>query len=108
MQIKIRHAEPRDAEMIADLSRTTFCETFASQNTRENMDKFMNEQFSKEALMKEVETKENIFLLAFLQSEPVGYAKMREGKIKPGLEEVSMEIARIYATSSKIGKGIGS
>ncbi len=108
MQIEIRLAKEEDAELIADLSRQTFYDTFAHQNTRGDMDKFLNEQFTKEALMAEVRNKQDIFLLAFMQEEVVGYARMREGKIKPGPEKPSLEIARIYAVSNKTGKGIGS
>jgi diamine N-acetyltransferase len=103
MQIDIRLAREEDAEPVANLSRQTFYATYASFNTKEDMDKFMNEQFTKEALMNEVRNKENIFVLAFIQEELVGYARMREGKSRPG-----MEIARIYALNSKIRKGIGS
>ena len=44
--ISIRLATAKDAELVADLSRQTFYETFASQNTTSDMEKFMNEQFS--------------------------------------------------------------
>ena len=54
MEISIRLATTKDAERIADLSRKTFKETFAADNSRENMDKFLNEQFTKGKLMMEV------------------------------------------------------
>jgi diamine N-acetyltransferase len=109
MQIHLRLARKEDAELIADLSRQTFYETFASQNTKEDMDKFMNEQFTKEALMKEVGAEGNIFLIAFINDEAVGYVKMREGEIRPELmNRPAIEIARIYAVNKMIGKGIGS
>ena len=44
--LNIRFATKEDASLIADLSRKTFYDTFAHQNTKENMDKFMNEQFT--------------------------------------------------------------
>jgi diamine N-acetyltransferase len=106
MPVVIRLAGHEDAELIADLSRQTFYDTFASQNTQEDMNKFMNEQFTKEALMKEVEDKENIFLLASVENEIVGYARIREGEIRPEFEnKPSIEIARIYAVNKKTGTG---
>ncbi|MCY7311835.1 MAG: GNAT family N-acetyltransferase [Bacteroidota bacterium] len=106
--ITIRIATINDAELIADISRQTFLDTFASQNTTENIDKFMNETFSKEALMKEVGTAGNIFLLAYDGNEPVGYVRMRENNNPPELGNiVAIEIARIYATVNSIGKGVG-
>jgi diamine N-acetyltransferase len=109
MKIDICLAGTEDAGLIADLSRQTFYDTFASQNTPADMDKFMNEQFTKEALMIEVGNEENIFLLASVDNEIAGYVKLRDGKTRPEFENISsIEIARIYAVSKKIGKGIGS
>ena len=96
--ITIRIAGVDDAELIAEMSRKTFYDSFAAFNTKENMDKFLNEQFTKEALMKEVETENNIFLLAYDDNTPVGYVRMRENNIPPHLgTNQAIEIARIYA-----------
>lgn len=109
MKIDICLAETKDAGLIADLSRQTFYDAFASQNTKDDLDKFMNEQFTREMLMKEVGEKGNIFLIAFIADEAVGYARMREGEIRPELmNKPAIEIARIYAANKMIGKGIGS
>ena len=108
MQLEIRHAKPGDAEIIAALSRSTFYETFAPQNTREDMDKFMNEQFTREKLMEEVGAAGNIFLLASIGDEVVGYTRLRE-TTNPLLihNGPAIEIARIYAVQKNIGKGVG-
>ena len=106
--ITIRFATKHDAKLIADMSRQTFYDTFASQNTKEDMDKFMNEQFTREALMEEVGTENNIFLLAYDEEKPVGYARIRENNNPPSLgTSNAIEIARIYAATHAIGKGIG-
>ena len=105
----IRVADSNDAELIADLSRKTFLETFAERNTQANMDKFMNEQFTRENLIKEVGADGNIFLIAELDGDVVGYARLRESDNPALLNNLpSIEIARIYSVQSKIGKGIGS
>lgn len=108
MSMTIRLANSTDAELIADMSRETFYDSFAEFNTKENMDKFLNETFTKEALMKEVETPGNIFLLAYINNEPAGYVRMRESNNPPELGNAdAMEIARIYAAQKFIGKGVG-
>jgi ribosomal protein S18 acetylase RimI-like enzyme len=107
-ELFIRFATAEDAELIADLSRKTFYETFGSVNTKENMEKFMNEQFTREKLIKEVTEPGNTFLLAFDGEVPVGYVRMREGKKFPEFEDKdSIEIARIYAVNTYIGTGVG-
>jgi len=107
-EIIIRVATDDDAELIANLSRKTFYETFAADNTRENMDKFMSEQFTKQKLMNEVAQPWHIFFLAFIDQEPVGYVKLRDGAVPSQLVNQScLEIARIYSIQHTIGKGVG-
>jgi ribosomal protein S18 acetylase RimI-like enzyme len=108
MSITIRLADTKDAELIADISQRTFRDTFAKFNTKENMDMFMNEQFTKKALMEEVGKPGNIFLLAYLGDEVVGYARIRESKNPEELgESNALEIARIYSEQKTIGTGVG-
>jgi diamine N-acetyltransferase len=107
--ISIKEATTADAALIADLSRQTFYDSFASDNTPENMDKFMNEQFTREKLMEEVGAAGNIFLLAYMGDEVVAYARLRETTNPILIENGSaIEIARIYAVKQSIGKGVGS
>ena len=107
--ITIREATKADAALIADMSRQTFYDSFAAVNTGENLNKFFNEQFTRESLMQEVGAEKNIFLLAYDNYIPVGYVRMRENNNPPALgTDRAIEIARIYAINSHIGKGIGT
>lgn len=106
--ITIKVADKNDAELIADMSRQTFYDSFEADNTKEDMDIFLSKTFTKEALMKEVVTENNIFLLAYDGDEPVGYVRMRENNIPPELgTDRAIEIARIYSIKTSIGKGVG-
>lgn len=108
MNFSLRYATKQDAELIADISRQTFYETFAADNTKEDMDKFLKEQFTRGRLMMEVGSPENIFLLAQSGDEVAGYVKLRESKAPLSLgSSKAMEIARIYSMRSMIGKGVG-
>lgn len=80
MIFSLRYATKDDAALIADVSRQTFYDTFAADNTKADMDKFLKEQFTKGRLMMEVGARENIFLLAYSNDAVAGYVKMREGK----------------------------
>lgn len=107
MEITTREARAEDAALIANMSRQTFYDSFAADNTAADMDKFLQEQFTPEALMAEVTAGKDIFFLAYEGSLPVGYAKMRETPLS-GYETVpAIEIARIYVVKEKIGAGVG-
>ncbi len=108
MSIQIKYAAAADAEKIAVLSRQTFYDTFAASNTKDDMDKFMNESFSMEALVNEVTAPGNIFLVALMEGELVGYAKLVLSVNPPELgDAAAIEIGRIYAAQKTIGKGVG-
>jgi hypothetical protein len=62
----IRIANAEDAELVAEISRETFCETFGPFNTQSDMDKFLSQQFVKEKLVEQVTREGNIFLLAYI------------------------------------------
>lgn len=105
---RVRIATPSDAMMIAEMSRRTFYHSFAANNTREDMDKFMNEQFTMEGLIAEVGAPGNIFIITDYNEQAAGYARLRENNNPPELEGMdTIEIARIYAEKEMIGKGIG-
>ena len=106
--VAIRIADKEDAELIANITRLTFYEAFAAENTKENMDKFLNERLSKEKLIAEVGAAGNIFLLAYDENGPAGYVRMIETAQDDNFGGVpAIEISRIYAMPHKIGKGIG-
>jgi ribosomal protein S18 acetylase RimI-like enzyme len=109
MDILIRPGAVEDAALIADISRQTFHDTFAEYNTKEDMEKFMQESFGVDKLMSEVSEQGNFFLLAFAGKELAGYAKLSTRTQLPELAGVSsIEICRIYASKAFIGKGIGA
>lgn len=106
--ITIKFATEADAELIADLSHKTFYDSYSKHNSKENMNKFLTEQFTKEKLIDEVTQPWHIFFIAFLNNEAVGYVKLREGAVPLSLVNQScIEIARIYSVKDMIGKGVG-
>ena len=106
--VEIKQANGADAVLIADMSRQSFLATFGLENTPEDIEKFMNEQFTTEALIAEVGTKNNIFLLATINEAPAGYVRFKDHSFEEGLAgENPVEIARFYAMPIMIGKGIG-
>ena len=107
--LRIRIAGAGDAEMIADLARRTFYESFAAVNTEENMRIYLEEQYTREKAMAEVVAPGRIYILAYLGDEVAGYASLREAEPPRGLEgEKTIEIGQLYAEQRLIGKGVGA
>lgn len=106
--ISIRYASIADAELVAEISRQTFYETFAAKNSKENMDMHMAQYYTLEKIQAELNDPCNIFLLAYSDNRLAGYAKMND-HIKEEAKELEnpIEIERIYSIKEMIGKGIG-
>ena len=108
MSLSIRYAGIEDASLIADISHSTFYDAFAADNSSVDMDKFLNEQFTKGKLMLEVGAAENLFLIAYDGSGVAGYVKIRDAKKPiPLRHKNALEIARLYAIKNRIGSGVG-
>ena len=110
-QVEIRHATAHDAELLAGLGRQTFHDTFAadSKNSPEDMAKYEDEAFGVDRLNQELGDAKAVFLIAEMNGEAVGYAKLlldsREPKIRAAK---TIELVRLYAKQKFIGKGIGA
>jgi ribosomal protein S18 acetylase RimI-like enzyme len=71
------------------------------------MDKFLTEQFSEALLLEQVGAHGNTFLLAYENNQPAGYVFLSEGSTPALNTTKAIEICRLYARTSFIGKGIG-
>jgi len=109
VNIRISVAGVSEAPLIADMSRRTFYDTFAAYNTAENMQQFLDVQFTRQQLMAEVDDPRNTFLLAWVDGVPAGYARLYDGQELPRelAGSSAIEISRIYCEQGMIGKGVG-
>ena len=107
--VYIRKAIAEDAELIVRLSSETFYESFASENTIEDMEKYLREKFNVKAISAALQDDSTVFFIAYWDDVPAGYTKLRANKIPEGLESKKpLEIERIYVYKNFHGKKIGS
>jgi GNAT superfamily N-acetyltransferase len=107
--IDIRRATAADSDLLADLGKRTFRDSFGYANTPEDMAMYLSKSFSPSIQAAELADPANVFFLAEVVGEPVGYARLRQGPVPPTiLGSHPLEIVRIYAVESWIGRGVGS
>jgi ribosomal protein S18 acetylase RimI-like enzyme len=107
--VNVRVATPEDSAMLAGLSANTFRETFAETNTTEDMEAYMAENFTVSAVAQQLASRSNIFLIAELSGEAVGYAKLREGQLDPSVTGTNpIELERLYVLAAHIGHRVGA
>jgi diamine N-acetyltransferase len=107
-EVIIRRADSSEAELLADLGARTFTETFAAENTPENMSTYLAQAFTPASLAAELADPLATFLLALIEGEPAGYAKLSQGEPPRCVAGVRpVELARIYVLQKWLGSGAG-
>jgi ribosomal protein S18 acetylase RimI-like enzyme len=105
----IRRATERDAELLAELGATTFCESFAAQNTPENMTAYLASTFGPERQRAELADPRNTFFIAENEGVGIGYAQLRTEKTPACVSDPNaIELVRLYVSSTLQGSGVGA
>jgi len=112
LRISLAKANSATATQLAELGRQTFLETYSAQNTPENLAAFVAQTFSPEIQLAELQEPETTYLIAHMQAEAVGYAKLRDNS-SLGLSENQdaagrLEIKQLYVREDWQGTGLGA
>jgi diamine N-acetyltransferase len=107
--ITIRQATTSDAALFTALAESTFVDTFGADNTPEDMALYLADAFGEDIQRGELGDVRNTVLLVERGGALVGYAMLREDNAPECVaDRKAIEIARLYAVSHVIGKGIGA
>ena len=104
----IMQVNPADVELLRKLSVATFMETFASYNTEQNMNDYINTAFSLEKLESELNAPNSVFYFIYTDMELAGYLKLNRGGAQTEANQYSsLEIERIYVLGKFQGRRLG-
>jgi GNAT superfamily N-acetyltransferase len=107
-KIEIHRATIANIDELQKISRDTFFETFAYSTSEENMRHYLENNFSKEQLSKEIEHEHSAFYFAKLENTLIGYLKINYSGAQTELnDQKSLEVERIYIVKEYDGKGVG-
>lgn len=108
VQVTIRHANSDDAKLLAELGASTFNETFAADNTSEDMQAYLAAHFSVAQQTAELAHPVSTFLIAEVDGNAAGYAKLQSGEPPKEIEGAKpIELVRLYVSSEWLGRGVG-
>lgn len=110
-RLNIRPATLADAEPLAALAERSFRDTFAADNSPEDVEAYCRDAFSFLRVRAELEDPASTFLLAFRgeMSQPIGYARLRTGNVHPAVTgPAPIELHRLYVDRGAIGGGVGA
>lgn len=108
VQVTIRGANIADANLLAELGRRTFHETFSPDNTNEDMDAYLASSFNLAKQTAELTDPASTFLIAEVSGIAAGYAKLDAGETAAGIEgDNPIELVRLYVSREWLGRGVG-
>lgn len=108
VHFSIRIATIRDLNVLIEIGKKTFSETFSDQNTEEDMAQYLSTTFTKEKIKTELQNQESEHYLVISNQQPIGYLKINWGKAQTEKNEFSsLEIERIYVLKNYQGLKIG-
>ena len=105
---EIRKCDMYDLEMLCELSRSTYRDTFAHLNTPENMDSYLAISFAPQKIACELSNPASCFYFLFADGELAGYLKLNEAPAQSDINDpLSLELERIYVKSGFQCGGLG-
>lgn len=107
MGLTIRRATAADAEVLSDLALRIFLDTFAAQNTAEDIQIHVERSYSRDIQLEEINDSSLTYLIAEVEGKPAGFAMIGS----PRSESCSrfpapIELFRFYVDKDWHGKGI--
>ncbi len=111
LRISLAKANLATAERLAALGRQTFLDTFGDEAPAADMAAFLDQTYGPDIQLGELRDPHHTFLLAEMQGQAVGYAKVwRDSPL--GLEADEnpagrLELKQLYVAQDWIGTGLG-
>jgi ribosomal protein S18 acetylase RimI-like enzyme len=106
--VEIKKVILSDLVSLQEISLRTFLETFAEHNTAEDMQEYVDNNFSSAKLKDEIGDPDSLFYFAMLGNKVIGYLKLNFGQAQSELKDKrSVEIERIYVLKDFYGKKVG-
>jgi ribosomal protein S18 acetylase RimI-like enzyme len=104
----IKKTELSELQKLQKIGRETFYETFAGDNSEENMATYLDEKFALDKLTAELTNSASEFYFAQIDDEIIGYLKVNFGEAQTELQDKNgLEIERIYVLKAFHGLKVG-
>jgi len=107
--VQLRAAVLADAATLTELGARTFRDSFAADNTPEDMEAFLASHYRPELQAAELREPRNLYLLAEVSGVPAGFALLRDGAREPGVPgERPLNLSRLYVDRPFLGAKVGA
>ena len=108
--IKIIQADITNAASIATIGKKSFRTAFDHLFTiKEELTAYLEFAYDPVKLAKSIRKENNLYLLAYVEGKPVGFAKLKKHSLNELIvSPVQMELQKIYVLAEYQGRGVGA
>src|SRR5215211_5325917 len=107
-ELTIRRANSEDAGLLAELGARTFSETFAADNSPEDLAAYLAASFNLARQTAELADPASTFFIAEVGGRAAGYAQLHAGEPPAGVEGARpVELVRLYVSHEWLGRRVG-
>lgn len=108
MSITLRVATPKDAEALANIGRKTFIQTFGHLYSPDNLNAYLDGNFSSAIQKEELSQKDQFHMLVESAGVVIGFSKAGPNKLPvQNPLQPAYELQRIYVLPEYAGQGVG-
>lgn len=109
MSIHITIADEHNAKEISAIGILSFYDAFADEfNKLEDLQDYLVYTYDVKKLRQSLRKENNVYFLAWINKQPVGFAKVKKFSLNAQIESVSqMELQKIYVLAQYHGTGVG-
>ena len=107
MDFELKIADVKDLSHVARIGDLAFRCFFETDKNREELIPYVEEAFSRHNLLKEYNSKENVFLLAGNRNRMLGFARLWAEDVNEAPNN-SLKMERLYQLPEMLGKGVGA
>lgn len=107
MELRIRAANPHDADLLSALGTKTFYDTFASFHDEEDIQLYLKKAYNPELIAQNLSNKDIAYFIVSDDDTAIGYTKLLLDAQHPLLKNKSVELEKIYVLENYLGKKAG-
>ena len=108
VDLRIKKVLVSEVNLLQNIAKETFVESFAEFNTLEDMEIYIEKEFSSEKLTQAIQHLDVGFYFAMIGSNVLGYMRINSGQSQTDInDENSLEIERIYILKKYQSKKVG-
>ncbi len=108
VEISVREASIEDADVLAHIGSTSFREAYEDHSEANDLETHIDKYFTGAAVRDEIEQRGRRYLLAIVDGEPAGLAKIRKAACPvPGGDANAVELQQLYVLATMQRHGLG-